>query len=37
VLDLIGKNGYDVYRKRPKLSKLGRAWLAISSVLGVAS
>jgi squalene synthase HpnC len=37
VLDLIEKNGYDVFRKRPKLSKLGKAWLAVSSVLGVAS
>jgi phytoene/squalene synthetase len=37
VLDLIQKNRYDVYHKRPKLSKLGKAWLAISSVLGVAS
>ncbi len=37
VLDLIEKNGYDIYRKRPKLSKLGKAWLAVSSFLGVAS
>jgi squalene synthase HpnC len=37
VLDLIEKNKYDVYTKRPTLSKLGKAWLAVSSVLGIAS
>jgi len=35
VLDLIERNGYDVFRRRPTLSKLGKAWLAVSSLLGV--
>ncbi len=35
VLDLIERAGYDVFRKRPSLSKLGKARLALETVLGV--
>lgn len=34
VLDLIEKAGYDVYRKRPTLTKPGKAWLAFKSLVG---
>lgn len=35
VLDLIGEAGYDVFRRRPKLSKLGKARLAFETILGI--
>lgn len=35
VLDLIEKAGYDVFRRRPTLSKLGKARLALETVLGI--
>ncbi len=34
ILDLIERAGYDVYRKRPKITKPGKAWLAFKSLLG---
>jgi squalene synthase HpnC len=34
VLDLIEKVGYDVYRKRPTITKPGKAWLAFKSLVG---
>jgi squalene synthase HpnC len=34
ILDLIEKADYDVFRKRPKLTKPGKAWLAFKSLLG---
>lgn len=33
ILDLIEKAGYDVYRRRPKLTKPGKAWLAFKSLV----
>jgi phytoene/squalene synthetase len=35
VLDLIERAGYDVFRRRPTLSKLGKARLALEIVLGI--
>jgi squalene synthase HpnC len=35
VLDLIERAGYDVFRRRPTLSKLGKARLALETVLGI--
>jgi len=35
VLDLIERAGYDVFRRRPTLSKLGKARLALGAVLGI--
>lgn len=35
VLDLIERAGYDVFRKRPALSKLGKARLALETLLGI--
>lgn len=35
VLDLIEKAGYDVFRRRPELSRLGKAWIAACAFLGV--
>ncbi len=35
VLDLIEEAGYDVFRRRPKLSKLGKARLAFETILGI--
>lgn len=34
LLDLIERNGYDIYRRRPSLSKIGKAWLVLSSLFG---
>ncbi|MBI4564182.1 MAG: squalene synthase HpnC [Planctomycetes bacterium] len=34
VLDLIERNGYDVFRKRPRISTGGKAWLAFRSLVG---
>jgi squalene synthase HpnC len=34
ILDLIEKADYDVFRKRPALTKPGKAWLAFKSLLG---
>ncbi len=34
ILDLIEKVDYDVYRKRPTVTKPGKAWLAFKSLLG---
>jgi len=35
VLDLIERNGYDVFRRRPTLSKAGKAWIAVTTLLGI--
>ena len=35
VLDLVERAGYDVFRRRPTLSKLGKARLALETVLGI--
>jgi squalene synthase HpnC len=35
VLDLIERAGYDVFRRRPTLSKLGKARLALGTLLGM--
>lgn len=35
VLDLIESAGYDVFRRRPTLSKLGKVRLALETVLGI--
>jgi squalene synthase HpnC len=35
VLDLIERAGYDVFRRRPTLSKLGKARVALEAVLGI--
>lgn len=35
ILDLIERNGYDVFRRRPTISKAGKMWLALTSALGV--
>ena len=34
ILDLIEKVDYDVYRKRPTVTKPGKAWLAFKSLIG---
>ena len=35
ILDLLERAGYDVFRRRPTLSKLGKARLALETVLGI--
>lgn len=35
VLDLIERGGYDVFHRRPTLSKLGKARVALEAVLGI--
>jgi phytoene synthase len=35
VLDLIERAGYDVFRRRPKLTRIGKARVALEAVLGI--
>ncbi len=35
ILDLVEKADYDVFRRRPTISKAGKAWIAVRTLLGI--